>query len=63
MRSSALAGALSLALGSAALAADAKVVAFDLPSQALGESLRDFAPRANRSSSPKASSPAAAVRR
>ncbi|HEX5776888.1 MAG TPA: TonB-dependent receptor, partial [Caulobacteraceae bacterium] len=42
MHSSALAGALSLALAGGAVAADQQVVAFDLPSQALGESLRDF---------------------
>ena len=42
MRSSALAGALSLAVVSAAVAADQKIVAFDMPEQSLGESLRDF---------------------
>jgi outer membrane receptor protein involved in Fe transport len=42
MRSSALAGALSLAIAGAAMAAEEKIVAFDLPAQPLGESLRDF---------------------
>ncbi len=42
MRSSAMAGALSLAIAGSAMAADAKVVAFDMPAQPLGESLRDF---------------------
>ena len=42
MRSSALAGALSLALAGGAFAAEERTVAFDLPEQSLGESLRDF---------------------